>query len=55
MALAKEINSKAPESGRQEKLDEKLLAEFAYNGSGDLCPMQAVIGGITAQEVMKVC
>ena len=23
--------------------------------TGDVCPMQAVIGGITAQEVMKAC
>ena len=37
-----------------EELDEKLLTQFAYNARGDFCPMQGVIGGITAQEVMKV-
>lgn len=28
--------------------------QLAYNARGDICPMQGVIGGITAQEVMKV-
>ena len=27
---------------------------FAKTCNGDLCPMQAVIGGLAAQEVMKV-
>jgi len=27
---------------------------FAYQATGNICPMQAVIGGIAAQEVMKV-
>ena len=30
------------------------MTQLAYNARGDLCPMQGVIGGITAQEVMKV-
>jgi hypothetical protein len=34
---------------------DEVLLDFAYTASGDLCPMQAVIGGATAQEVMKVC
>ena len=36
-------------------MDERLLTQLAYNARGDICPMQGVIGGITAQEVMKVC
>lgn len=35
-------------------IDEKLLQEFAYESRGNICPMQAVIGGTAAQEVMKV-
>lgn len=35
-------------------VDESLLTQLAYNARGDVCPMQGVIGGITAQEVMKV-
>ena len=35
-------------------VDEGLLTQLAYNARGDICPMQGVIGGITAQEVMKV-
>ncbi len=27
---------------------------FSKTCQGDLCPMQAIIGGIAAQEVMKV-
>lgn len=52
MALAAELNSKVDK--KVEELDEKLLREFASQASGDLCPMQAVIGGMAAQEVMKV-
>ena len=49
--LAKEVNDK---SGAKCELDEGLLKEVAYGAAGDVCPMAAVIGGITAQEVMKV-
>jgi ubiquitin-activating enzyme E1 len=51
--LAKEVNGKA--GAAVDELDEKLLHEVAYSAVGDLCPMQAVIGGIAAQEVMKAC
>ena len=37
-----------------DEVDESLLTQLAYNARGDICPMQGVIGGITAQEVMKV-
>ena len=37
-----------------DKLDEKVFTWLAYLASGDVAPMQAVIGSITAQEVMKV-
>lgn len=37
-----------------DEVDGKLLASFADSARGDICPMQGFIGGITAQEVMKV-
>jgi ubiquitin-activating enzyme E1 len=41
--------------GFSEDLDEKLLTELSYEAAGDLAPLQAVIGGFVAQEVMKAC
>ncbi|KAH8021669.1 hypothetical protein HPB51_016065 [Rhipicephalus microplus] len=52
VALAKEKNASSAKP--LESLDEKLLSGLAHVSSGSLCPMQAVIGGIAAQEIMKV-
>ena len=52
VSIAKEVNEKS--GAKQDELDEGLMKSFAYQVTGDVCPMQAVIGGITAQEVMKV-
>lgn len=38
-----------------EDLNESLLKIFAKISAGEVCPVNAVIGGITAQEVMKAC
>ena len=38
-----------------EEIKEELLGIFAKTSAGDLCPVNAVIGGICAQEVMKAC
>ena len=38
-----------------EELDEDVMRKFSYVARGDLSPMQAVIGGFCAQEVMKAC
>ncbi|KAM4643666.1 LOW QUALITY PROTEIN: ubiquitin-like modifier-activating enzyme 1 [Amazona ochrocephala] len=35
------------------ELDEKLLQELAFQATGDLAPVNAFIGGLAAQEVMK--
>ena len=51
--LAQEVNAQSGDA-KVDSLDEKLMRLFAYNASGDVCPIQAVIGGVTAQEVMKV-
>lgn len=37
------------------EVDVKLVTTFAKICSGNLAPMNAIIGGITAQEVMKAC
>uniref|UniRef100_A0A1W7R9A6 E1 ubiquitin-activating enzyme n=1 Tax=Hadrurus spadix TaxID=141984 RepID=A0A1W7R9A6_9SCOR len=52
VSLAHKINEA---SAYVEELDEGLLLKFSYIAAGDLCPMQAVIGGIAAQELMKAC
>ena len=44
IALAKKIEADA---------DEKVLTELSYQASGDLAPVNAVIGGFVAQEVLK--
>ena len=36
------------------ELNADLMRLFAYQATGNISPMQAVIGGIAAQEVMKV-
>ena len=50
--LAKEINE---EKFKFEGLNETVLKLFASTSSGQLSPIQAVIGGTAAQEVMKAC
>ncbi|KAH8384761.1 hypothetical protein KR093_007810 [Drosophila rubida] len=36
-------------------VDEKLVLQFAKICAGNTCPMDAAIGGIVAQEVLKAC
>lgn len=50
--VVKEVNSSS--GAKVEEFDDNMLREFAYTARGDICPMAAVLGGITAQEVMKV-
>ncbi|KAI0132761.1 putative ubiquitin-protein ligase [Xylariales sp. AK1849] len=35
------------------EMDEKLIKELSYQATGDLNPMAALFGGLTAQEVLK--
>lgn len=37
------------------EVDARLITTFAKTCTGSLAPMNAIIGGITAQEVMKAC
>lgn len=50
--LAKVINK---EDGNNVELNTELIELFAKLCSGNICPMNATIGGIVAQEVMKAC
>lgn len=38
-----------------DEVDEHLCSLFSYTCFGQCCPIQAVIGGFAAQEVMKAC
>ncbi|KAH9973020.1 ubiquitin activating enzyme [Lactifluus volemus] len=46
VSLAKNLNA---------DVDEKVLTELSYQASGNLAPVNAVIGGLVAQEVLKAC
>lgn len=46
VSLAKKLDADA---------DEKVLTELSYQASGNLAPVNAVIGGLVAQEVLKAC
>jgi len=53
LSIAKDLNTKIV--AKVEEIDEKLLTMLASQATGDICPMQAVIGSMAAQEVMKAC
>ncbi|XP_069062945.1 ubiquitin-like modifier-activating enzyme 7 isoform X1 [Pleurodeles waltl] len=55
LVLTRKINDEAPEEVHQNPLNEKLVRTFAYVCAGDLGPINAFIGGVAAQEVMKAC
>ncbi|PFH52661.1 hypothetical protein AMATHDRAFT_74124 [Amanita thiersii Skay4041] len=46
VALAKKYNP---------DIDEGVITELSYQANGDLSPINAVIGGFVAQEVLKAC
>lgn len=52
VALAKSI---AVNGANDDEIDSELLDTFAKVCAGDLNPMNATVGGIVAQEVMKAC
>lgn len=54
LTLAKEVNSAQTGSGKVEQLDEALIKKISFVAAGDLAPINAFIGGLAAQEVMKV-
>ena len=54
-SLAKEVNEGVIGSAKVEEIDDSLLATFSHVCSGSLNPMDATMGGVVAQEVMKAC
>ncbi|XP_062871211.1 ubiquitin-like modifier-activating enzyme 1 [Trichomycterus rosablanca] len=55
VALAAEVNAAQSGSAKQEELDQALLKKLSCVAAGDLAPVNAFIGGLAAQEVMKAC
>ncbi|XP_067095824.1 ubiquitin-like modifier-activating enzyme 1 isoform X1 [Osmerus mordax] len=55
VALAKEVNAAQTGVAKVEELDEALIKQLAFISNGDLAPINAFIGGLAAQEVMKAC
>lgn len=51
--MVKSLNSKR--KIRFDDLNEELLKTFSAVCRGNLCPVQSVIGGMAAQEIMKAC
>ncbi|KAJ2760191.1 E1 ubiquitin-activating protein, partial [Coemansia sp. BCRC 34490] len=50
--LANEINNKW---SQKTELSDELLTKLSYQATGDIPPMNGVLGGIAAQEVLKAC
>lgn len=38
-----------------DELNKHWIQLFSKTCTGDLCPMQSIIGGIASQEILKVC
>lgn len=51
--IAKRINAES--DNKLDEFDEEFFELFANISQGDVLPMQAIFGGIAAQEVMKAC
>uniref|UniRef100_A0A8C7XLE1 E1 ubiquitin-activating enzyme n=1 Tax=Oryzias sinensis TaxID=183150 RepID=A0A8C7XLE1_9TELE len=49
------VNSAQTGSAKVEELDEDLIKKVSFLAAGDLSPINAFIGGVAAQEVMKAC
>ncbi|KAM9361812.1 ubiquitin-like modifier-activating enzyme 1 [Symphorus nematophorus] len=49
--MVKELNTVA----QLEQLDEAAVRNLSYTARGDLAPLNAFIGGVAAQEVIKAC
>lgn len=54
MTIAQAVNTRSLPAVQQGSLDEDLIRKLAYVAAGDLAPINAFIGGLAAQEVMKV-
>ncbi len=52
LSVAEKVNSSG---GNPIEINKELLEKFAHIAAGNLSPLNAAIGGIVAQEVMKAC
>ncbi|XP_072329037.1 ubiquitin-like modifier-activating enzyme 1 isoform X2 [Scyliorhinus torazame] len=55
VAAANKLSKEDPSILNEEPLNEGLVRKLANVATGNLSPINAFIGGITAQEVMKAC
>uniref|UniRef100_A0A673L9T9 E1 ubiquitin-activating enzyme n=1 Tax=Sinocyclocheilus rhinocerous TaxID=307959 RepID=A0A673L9T9_9TELE len=55
VTLAEEVNAAQSGSAKQEQLDQAIIKKLSCVAAGDLAPINAFIGGLAAQEVMKAC
>lgn len=54
--MAKNVNRQTPEGpAKVEEIDEELLRTFSHVCRGVLSPIDAIIGGVVAQEITKAC
>ncbi|CAF5202525.1 unnamed protein product, partial [Rotaria magnacalcarata] len=53
LEIVEKLNTENREQPLTDELNKHWIKLFAKTCTGDLCPMQAVIGGIAAQEAMK--
>ncbi|XP_051873671.1 ubiquitin-like modifier-activating enzyme 1 isoform X2 [Pristis pectinata] len=53
--IAKKLSEEAPSILGEDPLNEDLVRKLAFVATGNLNPINAFIGGVTAQEVMKAC
>ncbi|KAI1892718.1 hypothetical protein AGOR_G00136430 [Albula goreensis] len=51
LSMVEELNQEA----QLEQLDEDIVRKLSFTARGDLGPVNAFIGGLAAQEVMKAC
>uniref|UniRef100_A0A8C2J7T0 E1 ubiquitin-activating enzyme n=1 Tax=Cyprinus carpio TaxID=7962 RepID=A0A8C2J7T0_CYPCA len=49
------VNAAQTGSAKQEQLDQAIIKKLSCMAAGDLAPINAFIGGLAAQEVMKAC
>nr|XP_033782239.1 ubiquitin-like modifier-activating enzyme 7 isoform X2 [Geotrypetes seraphini]XP_033782240.1 ubiquitin-like modifier-activating enzyme 7 isoform X2 [Geotrypetes seraphini]XP_033782241.1 ubiquitin-like modifier-activating enzyme 7 isoform X2 [Geotrypetes seraphini] len=52
LELTRDLNN---QTSFQDHLNENLVRMFSYVSAGDLSPINAFLGGVTAQEVLKAC
>ncbi|XP_041047447.1 ubiquitin-like modifier-activating enzyme 1 [Carcharodon carcharias] len=55
VATANKLSEEYPLILNEKPLNEELVRKLAYVATGNLSPINAFIGGVAAQEVMKAC